>query len=155
MPTFTDSRFMPATEKRRALAQWRRFLQMLARNYTDKDRCFRAFPDVLYRHLIQHCSFIAHYNRFGFFSRYFEHGEDTTRFLSQFDRRHNTHGRSTQYGMPLWLDGEYNEINEAMRDAAAEYLSGITAVAAEEQKHSDLARACPLANPHGHSVTSS
>jgi hypothetical protein len=154
MATFTDSRFMPATEKRRVLAQWRRFLQMLARNYADKDRCFRAFPDALYRHLIQHCSFIAHYNRSGFFSRYFEHGDDTIRFLRQFDQQASPHGRSAEYRMPLWLEGEYADINEAMRDAAAECVSGIAAVATEDQKRSDLARTRYLTGRHGHSIRS-
>ena len=144
---------MPAAEKRRVLAQWRRFLQMLARNHADKPRCFRAFPDPLYSHLIQHCSFIAHYNRFGFFSHYFDHGDDTLRFLRQFHRQANPDGCSTEYGDPLWLRGEYADINEAMRDAAAEYLSGIEAVAAENQKRSDLASARLLADRHGHAVT--
>lgn len=127
---------MPATERRCVLAQWRRFLQVLARNYADKDRCFLAFPEALYCHLIQHCSFIAHYNRFGFFGHYFERGDDTLRFLRQFDRQANPNGRSTEYGDPLWLRGEYADINEAMRDAAAEYLSGIEAIAAETRRGS-------------------
>ncbi len=153
MPTFTDTRFMPATEKRRVLAQWRRFLQELARNYAAKDRCFRAFPESLYRHLIQHCSFIAHYNRYGFFRHYFDCGDDTLRFLRQFDRGANPTGQSTEYGDPYWLRGEYSDINEAMRDAAADYLSGIAALASENQKQADLAQARLLAERHRHTVT--
>ena len=86
MSTFTDAPFMPAADKRRVLTQWRHFLQTLARHFNDKDRSFRAFSDALYRHLIQHCSFIAHYSRSGFFAHYFDRGDDAIRFLRQFDR---------------------------------------------------------------------
>jgi nitrate reductase assembly molybdenum cofactor insertion protein NarJ len=53
MSTFTDSPFLPAAEKRRVLTEWHRFLQALARRLADRHRCFRAFPDALYNHLIQ------------------------------------------------------------------------------------------------------
>lgn len=70
MHTFSNSPFMTAAEKRRVLVQWTRFLRILARSYPDKECCFRAFPEALYRHLMLHCSFIAHYNRLGFFETF-------------------------------------------------------------------------------------
>lgn len=50
-----------------------------------------------------HCSFIAHYNRLGFIEAYFERGEDTIKFLSQFDKRGFC--RSVEYGGTWWLSG--------------------------------------------------
>ena len=57
---------------------------------------FAHFTKRLYEHLHLHCSFIAHYNRLGFYAEYFERGEDTARFLSQFDSRGDC--RSVEYG---------------------------------------------------------
>jgi hypothetical protein len=153
MPTFTDSPFMPASEKRRALTQWHRFLQTLARHFADRGRCLRAFPDALYTHLIQHCSFIAHYNRSGFFSHYFERGDDALRFLRQFDAVGNPTGACTEYGGCWWLTGEYRDINEAMREALSPLLHGIEAAAGEDQRRDDIARAKLLAARHGFTLT--
>jgi hypothetical protein len=144
---------MPLREKRRVLAQWRRFLQTLARHFNNSERCYRAFGQALYEHLIQHCSFVAQYNRSDFFSHYFEHGDDTVQFLRQFDRQADPDGRSTEYESTFWLDGQYADINEAMREAAAEYLHGTMAVATDDQKRLDLAWARYLADRHGHAVT--
>ena len=153
MSTFTDSRFMPATEKRRVLTQWHRFLQTLARHFADRDRCYRAFPDALYTHLIQHCSFIAHYNRSGFFSHYFDRGDDTLRFLRQFDAVGNPAGVSTEYGDHWWLRGDYADINEAMRETASPLLYQIQTVAFDDQRDQDLTRARRLAARHGLTVS--
>ena len=50
---FKDVRFMTAVDKKKVLRQWVRFL---------KSGCdARHFMKSLYHHLIQHCSFIAHY----------------------------------------------------------------------------------------------
>ncbi len=152
MSTFTDAPFMPAADKRRVLTQWRHFLQTLARHFNDKDRSFRAFSDALYRHLIQHCSFIAHYSRSGFFAHYFDRGDDAIRFLRQFDPQANPDGLSVEYGKSWWLAGEYADINEAMREATADFVSPITAAAADAQRNADIARARRLAARHGLSV---
>ena len=149
MTNFTDSPFMTAGEKHRVLAQWRRFLQTLARDSDDGDRPFQAFGQALYEHLIQHCSFIAHYNRLGFFEHYFEHGDDTLRFLRQFDRRTNPDGLSTEYGWCCWLGDDYRDINEAMRDVATELAPAIAATATAQQSRYDLALARQLAAKHG------
>ncbi len=72
-----DSKFMPVAVKSKALKQWDTFL---------KSGCSKEkFTKTLYNHLIQHCSFIAHYDIHGFYATYFENGDDTVRFLSQFD----------------------------------------------------------------------
>jgi hypothetical protein len=153
MSTFTDSPFLPAAEKRRVLTEWHRFLQTLARRLADRHRCFRAFPNALYNHLIQHCSFIAHYNRSGFFAHYFDHGDGALRFLRQFDAASNPLGTSTEYGDSWWLSGKYRDINEAMREVAAPLLPAIRAEASEDQRRQDLARARRLAARHGLSLS--
>lgn len=144
MPTFTDSPFLPAAEKRRILTQWHRFLQTLARRFSDHEQCFRAFPDALYHHLIRHCSYIAHYDRAGFFDHYFRSADDAERFLRQFDAGANPHGRSVEYGDDLWLGGTHADINEAMRDTVAPLLPGIHAALERSRNRETLARATAL-----------
>ena len=100
-------------------------LSSLAGRYGDKDRCYRAFPEALYTHLIQHCSFIAHYNRYVFFQTYFEEPAATARFCRQFDAAANPEGLSVEYGTSWWLNGEYADINAAMREAAAPFAPAI------------------------------
>lgn len=116
---FSDVQFMSADEKMRVLKAWKRFL---------KGGCkFSQFTKALYNHLIQHCSFIAHYNRAGFYSTYFcdNEGDNTTeatKFFSQFDRRGPC--LSVENGNNGWLFGEYADINEAMIDAYTEHREG-------------------------------
>lgn len=51
---FCDEPYLPASEKRLILASWNVFL---------KHGCQLAhFSQRLYRHLIQHCGFIAHFD---------------------------------------------------------------------------------------------
>ncbi len=71
---FRDVQFMSAAEKTRTLRAWTRFLNNRLQ--------FEQFTKGLYNHLIQHCSFIAHYNRAGFYSCYFEAGDSIALFLS-------------------------------------------------------------------------
>ena len=101
-----DTKFVSAQEKEKVLRQWELFLK----SGLSKDK----FTKALYNHLIMHCSFIAHYDIHGFYSTYFEEGEDTVNFLSQFDNR-NGIPMSVEYGMIYWYTGpDYNDINSAM-----------------------------------------
>jgi hypothetical protein len=103
-----STRFMTAEEKGKVLKDWQRFI---GRGFSKTD-----FTKSLYDHLIQHCSFIAHYNRHGFYSSYFEDPEDTMRFLNQFDEDFGC--KSVEYGMDYWLkDADYDDINAAMVNA--------------------------------------
>lgn len=70
MPEFKDTKFMTAKEKQTVIRAWERFL---------KNGCKpNDFTKALYHHLINHCSFIAHYDLGGFYSTYFSEPEDTT-----------------------------------------------------------------------------
>lgn len=149
---FTDVRFMSAEDKKNVFSAWKRFLRTLATSYSDKEKCFRAFTKALHGHLIQHCSFIAHYNRRGFFSTYFEYGDDTVRFIKQFDRRQNPDGLSVEYGAS-WVYGDYQDINEAMCSVAEDYVDDIYRLASGSQKQQDIDAAKLLLAKHNVTVT--
>lgn len=136
-----DTKFMTAEEKRRVLRQWELFLKGgLKREQFDK---------ALYNHLIQHCSFIAHYDIHGFYDTYFRNGDDTVHFLSQFDDR-NGIPVSIEYGMTYWLTSEeYHDINSEMVRIAGKYIPVLIQQAAARQKAADIARAKALLAKHG------
>jgi len=101
---FKDTQFLSAKGKEKVLRDWRRFLRDGLK--------FSEFTENLYNHLIQHCEFIAHYDRQGFYATYFVEPEDTIRFFSQFDKEKGN--RSVEYGVTWWLQGDYEDINKAM-----------------------------------------
>ena len=134
-----DSQFMTAVQKERVLKSWEQFLKYGCRR--------EHFSEPLYNHLIQHCSFIAHYNRGGFYGTYFVEGEDTVRFLSQFDATKGA--RSVEYFHTWWLDGEYADINRAMVAIAAKYIPELVFACEKKQRDVDVARAKALLAKHG------
>lgn len=136
---FCDAAFMTAREKELVLKAWLRFLKNGLR--------FGDFSDRLYKHLTLHCSFIAHYDRLGFYQTYFENGEDTVRFLSQFDKRGES--RSVEYGGTWWLQGDYKDLNRAMVEEGTAYTPPLIEKAQLRQRESDLARASDLIAKHG------
>jgi hypothetical protein len=139
---FRDVEFMSAREKQLLLNAWVRFLKNGLR--------FEDFSDRLYRHLTLHCSFIAHYNRAGFYQTYFENGEDSARFLAQFDKSGECH--SVEYGASWWLNGDHEDINGAMIEEASRYIPGLLAKAQAKAREADLAEARKLAAKHGFEV---
>lgn len=115
---FRDVEFMTAKEKELVLKQWITFVK--------NGFQLKHFTKGLYHHLMQHCSFIAHYDRGGFYSTYFERPEDTVRFLAQFDLDEG--GESTEYGGIGWRQREdYTDINTAMCRAIDPYKDAIYA----------------------------
>lgn len=135
-----DVQFMTAKEKEMVLKQWKIFIKngMKAEHFTDR----------LYNHLSLHCSFIAHYNRGGFYETYFVNPEDTIRFIGQFDKdRGNI---SIEYGMKCWLtDPDYNDLNQAMCDAIEPYKRGIYQGRANAERERDINQATALLKKHG------
>ena len=103
---FVDEKFMTAQEKWRVLRAWQRFI----RSGFELEK----FTEATYHHVIQHCSFIAHYDRGGFWDFYFNSAPgDLARFLNQFggDRR------SAEYGFmgTSWMKGPTgDDLNQAM-----------------------------------------
>ena len=100
---FTDVEFMTAKEKELVLKNWQTFLKHgLQRKH---------FTKRLYNHLHLHCGFIAHYNIHGFYSTYFEAGEDTQRFVEHFCNH------------PTTMD--YDDLNTAMQEVYSKYRDTI------------------------------
>jgi len=138
---FRDSEFMSAREKLLVQKAWVRFLKNGLR--------WEDFSDRLYKHLINHCGFIAHYSRAGYYATYFENGEDTTRFLSQFDKRGEC--RSVEYG-GAWGNGEYEDLRRAMIEEASGYIPALMEQASAKAKEADLTEARRLAAKHGFEI---
>ncbi len=137
-----DSKFMSAAEKSRVLKNWEMFLRSgLEKKY---------FTKPLYHHLMQNCSFIAHYDIHGFYDTYFESGDDTIHFLSQFDTR-NGMPKSIEYGdLSGWLaEQDYYDVNIEMCRIAWRYIPALELKAKNDQRHADLAHAEALLKKHG------
>jgi hypothetical protein len=141
---FRDTEFMSAREKELVLKTWVRFLKHGLR--------FEDFSRRLYEHLHLHCQFIAHYDRAGFYRTYFENGEDTQQFLSQFDKRGEC--RSVEYGMKSWLEGEYGDLARAMIEEASAHIPALLEKAWASQREADLAEARRLLAKHGRELPS-
>jgi hypothetical protein len=139
---FSDAQFMSAREKALVQKAWVRFLKNGLRE--------EDFSDRLYTHLMLHCSFIAHYDRVGFYATYFENGADTKRFLAQFDKRGESH--SVEYGGSWWLNGDFEDVNRAMIEEASMYIPTLMEQASGKAKEADLAEARRLAAKHGFQV---
>lgn len=114
MPGFKSGQFQTAQEKELVLGDWQSFLARLVPAMR-RDTVSGCFSGRLYRHLINHCSYIAHYNRYGFIDSYFRDAEDTERFFRQFDSEEGY--MSCEYGTDHWLSTDYSDINRAMCDA--------------------------------------
>lgn len=134
-----DSQFMTAREKELVLKAWVTFLKHGLK--------FSHFTKALYNHLTLHCSFIAHYDRAGFYGVYFEHGDDTKRFLSQFDAAGPC--VSIEYGYTGWKDGDFSDLNNAMIEAAKPYIPELIRKASASQRDADVAQANALLRKHG------
>lgn len=105
---FADSKFMRAKEKELVFKNWKSFL----RHGLKKEH----FTKRLYEHLHLNCGFIAHYSRSGFYSTFFENGQDTERFFEHFCRY-----TAQNYGAYR----EYDDLNTAMRQEFQKYKSSI------------------------------
>lgn len=138
---FTDERFMSAVEKELTLSAWKTFL---------KNGCKpEHFTERLYYHLTQHCSFIAHYDRHGFYSVYFKPpNTQIFRFLDQFDP--GKPGISAEYGDIWWLNSPTGcDLSRAMRQVAAPYIPKLRYQFETTERESDLRLATLLAAKHG------
>ena len=112
---FTDAQFMTARQKQLVLMDWERFLrQGLAR---------ADFTKRLYQHIHMRCGFIAHYNIHGFYSEYFEAGQDIERFFEHF---------CSYTAQNFGAYAEYDDLHVAMRGAFDRHRSSITQQAEQD-----------------------
>lgn len=104
MTPFSDEAPLSAAEKESIRRDWRSFIQNGFR--------WADFTPRLYRHLIQAASFIAHFDRRGFWSIYFEHtGPRLLAFLNQFGGDY----QSAELGGRFWLEhGSGTDLKRAM-----------------------------------------
>lgn len=138
---FSDVQFMSTSEKVTVLNAWKRFLK--------NELSFSCFTKALYHHLIQHCCFIAHYSRFGFYEYYFaDHPKQALRFLSQFDKKLGN--VSVEYGSDGWLtQADYHDINGAMVDVFELYKVALYQRLQKQAYEVDIAAAKTLLSRHG------
>lgn len=102
---FQTVEFMTAEEKEKVLKSWKRFIE--------NDFKEKFFTKRLYQHLTLHCSFIAHYDKAGFYSTYFTNPEDAVKFIRQFDK--DLGYISAEYGTDIWVSvGDFIDLNLAM-----------------------------------------
>jgi len=102
---FKTVKFMTAEEKEKVLKSWKRFIKS---GFQEK-----SFTSRLYSHLTLHCSFIAHYDKAGFYSTYFTNPESAAKFIRQFDKDFDY--ISAEYGTDIWVSvGDFVDLNLAM-----------------------------------------
>ena len=123
------------------LRQWELFL--------DSEFAWERFTRGIYHALTMWCSFIAHYNRRGFFDVYFdEDAEATLLFIEQF-----VTGRSAELGFRGWAERPENEtaalLPRAMCAAMRPRAARLRAVAQERARTRDLRIVTKLAERHG------
>ncbi|OHB53683.1 MAG: hypothetical protein A2Y10_13145 [Planctomycetes bacterium GWF2_41_51] len=95
---------MTAGEKQLVLQNWKTFLK----NGLKREH----FTKRLYQHLHLHCGYIAHYNIEGFYSTYFEAGQDAERFFDHFCKG-------------VYSASGYHDLNTAMTEVFQEFKNYI------------------------------
>ncbi len=144
-PVFSDEPFMSREEKKRVLKAWIRFL---------KNGCAKTqFTEALYHHLSQHCSFIAHFDRQGFYDFYFGRiNASLFRFFDQFDPQ--LAGVSAEYGGVHWLSPHNTgaDLNHAMRGVAGAYLQALRHEFAEVRRQRDIGDASRTLARYGFTI---
>jgi len=100
---FTDAEFMTAKEKVLVLKSWTTFLKYGLQK--------KHFSKRLYEHLHLHSGFIANFSLHGFYSTYFEAGQDVLRFFDCFCNH--------------TAIADYADLNTAMREVYSKYQDTI------------------------------
>lgn len=114
---FSNVEFMTARQKQLVLKNWKTFLKHGLKK--------EHFTRNLYQHLHLHCGFIAHYNIHGFYSTYFEAGQDTEHFFEQFCS--NING--------FCGGGDYSDLNSEMLEVYKEFKPEILEKAGDDIYH--------------------
>ena len=153
-----DTEFMTAKEKELVLKQWKRFVAKIKEVWskeqvfqTDLEGLYNAFTKRIYDHLHLSCSFIAHFNRHGFFSTYFVEPEKLIDFLHQFDK--DLEYRSIEMGgMDYWIFGDYADLNLEMCKVVGEHKEKLYEVLSRHARSDDIEQAKKLLSKHGIAV---
>jgi hypothetical protein len=147
-----------AKEKQTILKQWVLFCKAISEGdqfveYTDPygnvlPVATKRFTKRLYTYLTLYCSFIAHYDIWGFYQTYFIKGEQVERFFRQFDAEAGC--ISVEYGGTGWKSGDCADLNSALIEEAKPFLKKIYIVSGRAQKDRDVAQAKELLKKHGY-----
>lgn len=138
---YNDARYMSALQKKLIIKQWEKFV---AGRFE-----FEDFTKPLYDHLHLHCSFIAHYDRLGFYHTYFDDPEAAIGFIRQFDTEFGL--KSIEYGSTFWVNGssDYSDVNKSMCEIVDKYKQTLYRELSLMSKQRDLAKAKTLLEKHG------
>ncbi len=135
-----DVQFMTAKEKGMVLKQWKTFIK---NGFKQKH-----FTQRLYIYLTLHCSFIAHFDRRGFYATYFSEPNGTARFLAQFDREKGC--VSVEYRTSSWATNpDYSDLNGEMCNVVELYKKAIYKACHDEERRRDIETAKGLLARHG------
>lgn len=135
---FKSVKFMTAEEKEKVLKTWKRFIK--------SDFQEKSFTERLYQHLILHCSFIAHYDKAGFYSTYFRNPKDAVEFIRQFDKDFGYN--SAEYGMDYWIKGDFRDLNLAMCQEMEKFKEDLYKKLREKTKQDILSQIHLLQNKY-------
>lgn len=122
---FKDVQFMTAKEKEKVFKNFKQVID---------NRDINLMQKSLYNHLNLHCSFIAHYNIYGFKAEY--SGQNFRRFIEWLMENH----------LLVW--GDYTDINGAMREYLAGQYKQILAELDAEQANREVMLLRALAEKH-------
>lgn len=112
---FTDVKFMSAQDKARVATMFERFLA----DNMHRDK----FTKALYEHFHLHCGHIAHYDRGGFYSEWFERPSSRVEFLRRLADDHES-------GRLYWGAGEdYRDLGTVMYGLVAAHADRIFTLA--------------------------
>lgn len=131
---FTDAEFLTAKEKELTYKQWNTFLREgLKREH---------FTKRIYNHLHLHCGFIAHYDINGFYTTYFEAGEDTQTFFENLisDGGYGDTRDLTQAMIELYEASYKNKINQTSSDNVIDRLALIEECVKRSKTDPEFAR---------------
>jgi hypothetical protein len=131
-PTFSNVKFMSATDKEKILKAFNRFVK--------SDFAWSCFSKALYDHLYLHCGFIAHFNRLEFWNYYFQdffktsesNDERFQEFLIAFVDQDTEHRFGDRFCVRSKIEGvgkaipfynrDYLDINLAISDVVKNWL---------------------------------
>ena len=128
---FKDLEYLTAKEKETVYKHWIRFLEEGLQK--------KHFTKQLYKHLRLHCGVHAHYDINGCYGYYFEQPQNTMSFIDGF----------ISYTSDMFRCKDYDDINDAMRNALVKHTDLIKKVKARELLENDLKLIAGLFHRHG------
>jgi hypothetical protein len=142
---FYDTNCMSARDKYFVYIKYRSFLDSLKKEYNKITKNMGnstptpllKFHNELYEHLHQHCGFIAHYDRHGFYHTYFDEPDATIDFIEHMKEAEKR------------CHEDYSDINEAMAKETKKVSSDLIRLMEMRCKKRDIETAKNLLDKYG------